>query len=99
MPSSPGYVRDYAQEYATAKKRGEVGTGHDSGNAERHRLRRKAVKLGMVRPGDGKDVDHKVALTKGGSNSINNARVESAHNNRSFPRNSRGGMIRNSPKT
>lgn len=99
MPSSPGYVRDYSREYATAKARGEVGTGHDSGNAQRHRLRRKALKLGMVKPGDGKDVDHKHALNKGGSNSIKNARIESQHDNRSFPRNPDGSMIRNNPKT
>jgi hypothetical protein len=51
MPSSPGYKRDYTQEYKTAQARGENGTGHDSGNAERHRLRRKALKLGLVRKG------------------------------------------------
>ena len=98
MPSSPGYKRDYAQEYKTAKSRGEVGTGHDSENAQRHRLRRKALKLGMVKPGDGKDVDHRNPLNHGGSNSISNARVESAHDNRSFPRRADGSMIANHPK-
>jgi hypothetical protein len=80
MPSSPGYKRDYAQEYKTAKARGEVGTGHNSGSAERHRLRRKALKLGMV---------------KGGSNSIKNARARSPHANRGFPRHSDGSMVHN----
>jgi hypothetical protein len=69
MPSSPGYKRDYAEEYKTAKARGEVGVGHNSGSAERHRLRRMAIKKGMVKVGDGKDVDHKEPLSKGGSNS------------------------------
>jgi hypothetical protein len=99
MPSSPGYVRDYAQEYKTAKARGEVGTGHGSGNAERHRLRRKALKLGMVKKGDGKDVDHREPISKGGSNSISNARVESAHDNRSYARHADGSMVSNKPKT
>jgi len=90
MPSSSNYVRDYAQEYKTSKKRGE-----GKGNALRHKARRKAVKLGMVKPGDGKDVDHKQALSKGGSNDKSNWRVTSASENRSFPRNKRGGMIRN----
>ena len=95
MPSSPGYKRDYKQEYATAKKRGEVGTGHDSGSAERHRLRRMAIKKGMVKVGDGKDVDHKDPLSKGGSNSIKNARVRSPHMNRGFPRHADGSMVNN----
>jgi hypothetical protein len=59
------YVRDYAQEYATAKKRHENGTGHDSNNAKDHRLRRKMLKLGLVKRGQ--DVDHIRAQSKGGS--------------------------------
>ena len=51
MPSSKGYVRDYKREYQTARARGEVGTGHNSGSAERHRLRRKADRqLGLSLP-------------------------------------------------
>ena len=99
MPSPPGYKRDLKQEYKTAKARGEDGTGHDSKNAIRHRARYEATKLGMVKPGDGKDLDHKVPLSKGGANVKSNFRVESKHDNRSFPRNSDGSMIRNSPKT
>jgi hypothetical protein len=95
MPSSAGYKRDYAEEYKTAKARGEVGTGHNSGSAERHRLRRMAIKKGMVKVGDGKDVDHTHALSMGGSNSIKNARVRSPHANRGFPRNSDGSMKAN----
>jgi hypothetical protein len=97
MPSSPDYRRNYQQEARTAKARGEIG-GHDSAHSERLRLRRKAMKLGMVKPHDGKDVDHKVPVSKGGSNSIGNARVETAHDNRSFPRRPDGSMIANHPK-
>jgi hypothetical protein len=96
MPSAPGYQRDLAQEYRTAKARGEVGTGHDSKNAERHRARRKALKLGLVKPGQ--DLDHKKPLSKGGTNSVNNFRAESPHKNRSFPRRPDGSMIANHPK-
>lgn len=92
MPSSPGYRRDYGQEYKTAKSRGEIGTGSDSGNAKRHRLRREMVKAGKVKPGQ--DVDHKVPLSKGGSNSTKNARAVSPSTNRSFPRNSDGSIKR-----
>lgn len=93
MPSSPGYVRDYAQEYKTAKKRGEVGTGSNSGSAKRHRLRRKMLKLGLVKKGQ--DVDHKKALSKGGSNSVKNARAASPSANRGFPRTKTGAMKSN----
>lgn len=93
MPSSPGYKRDYDQEYKTAKGRGEVGTGHDSGSAKRHRLRREMLKRGMVRKGQ--DVDHKVPISKGGSNTVKNARAVSPHANRGFPRKSDGSMRSN----
>jgi len=93
MPSSPGYKRDYDQEYRTAKARGEVGTGSDSGSAKRHRLRRKMLKLGLVKKGQ--DVDHKVPLSKGGSNSVKNARATSPSANRGFPRKKDGSMKSN----
>ena len=96
MPSSPGYVRDYKQEEKTAKARGETGTGHDSGNAKRHRARRQALKLGMVKPGQ--DIDHKKPISKGGSNTPDNYRAEAPSVNRSFPRNSSGALVANHPK-
>lgn len=94
MPSSDNYVRDYKQEYKTAKARGEVGTGSESGSAKRHRLRRKALKLGMVKPGQ--DLDHKQPLSKGGSNTLKNARATTPSENRSYPRNKDGSMKNNS---
>jgi hypothetical protein len=97
MPSSPGYKRDYAQETKTAKARGETG-GSDSDNAKRLKLRRKMIAEGKVKRHDGKDVDHKKPLSKGGSNTTDNARVRSPGTNRSFPRNSDGSMKRNHPK-
>lgn len=90
MPSSKNYVRDYKQEYKTQKERGEAGVGPDSGNAKRKRLRRKALKLGMVKTGQ--DLDHKKPLSKGGSNTLKNARATTPSKNRSFPRNSNGSM-------
>ena len=91
MPSSPGYKRDYKQERKTAIRRGET-LGSDSDNAKRKRLRRQFEKDGKVHKGDGKDVDHKTPLSKGGSNSESNGRVVSASSNRSFPRNPDGSM-------
>lgn len=98
MPSSPGYKRNYDQEYKTAKSRGEIGTGSNSDNAKRHKLRRKMVKDGKVHTGDGKDVDHTTPLSKGGANTEANARVRTPGQNRSFPRYASGAMKRNVPK-
>lgn len=94
MPSSPGYKRDYTQERKTAIRRGET-LGSDSDNAKRKRMRREFEKEGKVHKGDGKDVDHKKALSKGGGNTPRNGRVVSASANRSFPRNSDGSMKSN----
>lgn len=94
MPSSPDYVRDYKQEYKTAKARGENGTGSSSRDAKRKRLRRKMLKLGLVKKGQ--DVDHIRPLSKGGANTVKNARAVSPRANRGFPRNSDGSMKSNS---
>ena len=99
MPSSPGYRRDYKQEARTSKARGEIDGGSDTPNAKRKRLRRAFEKAGKVHPHDGKDVDHKVELSKGGSNDVSNGRVVKAGTNRSYPRNPDGSMkIRRSKK-
>jgi hypothetical protein len=95
MPSAPGYVRDIKQETKTAKARGEIG-GSNAPHAKRMRARRLMVKKGLVKPNDGKDVDHTVALAKGGSGTaVSNLRVKSASDNRSFPRNPDGSMKKN----
>ncbi len=90
MPSSPNYKRDLDQEYKTAKARGENGTGSSSSDAKRKRLRRKMLKLGLVRKGQ--DVDHKKPLSKGGANTVANARAVSPSANRGFPRRKGGSM-------
>lgn len=58
----------------------------------RNKARREMEKKGLVRKGDGKDVDHKQPLVKGGGNGKGNLRVVSASDNRSFPRTKRAGM-------
>jgi hypothetical protein len=97
MPSSPGYVRNLQREYQTQKSRGESGTGSESENAKRHRDRREALKLGVIKAKQ--DLDHKTPLSKGGSDKPNNFRGETPHQNRSFPRNSKGAMVKNVEKT
>ena len=60
--------------------------------AERNKARRTLIKKGKVSKGDGKDVDHKKPLVKGGSNKSSNWRVESKNKNRSFKRTKKAGM-------
>jgi hypothetical protein len=74
------YKKEYEQYQGTEiqKKR----------RAERNAARAKLMKAGKVRKGDGKDVDHAVPLSKGGTNATKNLRVQSKSANRSFKRNS-----------
>lgn len=88
MPSSENYVRDYAQEKKTSDARGEKEK-----RAARGRARYKMEKLGMVKKGDGLDVDHIKPLAKGGAEDArSNLRVRNASANRSFARNKDGSM-------
>jgi hypothetical protein len=50
------------------------------------------VKAGKAHKGDGKDVDHKTPLSKGGSTDRSNLRVVPASENRSFARNKDGSL-------
>lgn len=60
--------------------------------AEQNAARREMVKKGLAHKGDGKDVDHKTPLSKGGGNSSSNLRVVPASSNRSFSRNADGSL-------
>lgn len=82
--------RDYEREYELQRQRGESGTGSDSGNAKRKRLRRMVLKRRDLE--DDEEVDHVVPLSKGGANTVRNARVVSRGANRSFPRNADGSV-------
>jgi hypothetical protein len=67
--------RDYKAEYAAF---------HGTAKQIKARAERNAArdKMGLSK-GDGKEVDHKVPLSKGGSNSKRNLRVVSQKTNRS----------------
>ena len=80
--------RDYKQERVTLLARGE-----DKGHADRNAVRRLAVKAGIVKTGDGKDLDHKRAISKGGAGrTLSNVKVTTPSANRSFPRKKDGSM-------
>ena len=80
--------RNYRNEYDSYQSRPE----QIKNRAERNAARRQLSKEGLVHKGDGKDVDHRIPIVKGGSNSRSNLRVKSEHDNTSFRRTRRAGM-------
>ena len=81
-------MRDYKSEYknydgtpAVKKKR-----------AQRNKARRMLEREGIVHKGDGKDVDHKTPLSKGGTTVRSNLAVKSASSNRSYKRKADGSI-------
>jgi hypothetical protein len=86
MPSSPNYVRNYPQEYANedTKRRRQRAMRNQ---ARRYEIKKKGKKAVM-----GKDVGHKLALSRGGTNAASNFLLQKPLNNRSFSRNKDGSM-------
>lgn len=80
--------RDYKRENELYNSRPE----QIKARSERTTLRRQANAAGITSKGDGKDLDHKKPLSKGGANTLANARVTSKSTNRSFSRNSDGSL-------
>ena len=60
--------------------------------AARNKARAMLEREGKVHKGDGKDVDHKKPLSKGGATTRSNLRVKSKSDNRSYKRNSDGSI-------
>ena len=83
MPYMKNGKRDYAREY----KEYHASEKEKNKRVLRNAARREFARMGLVRKGDGKDVDHKKPLSKGGGNTRGNLRVQSEHANRSFKRN------------
>ena len=79
--------RDYKKQQAYDGKPSVV-----KDRAKRNGARRKLMEEGKVSKGDGKDVDHKKPLSKGGSAGRSNLRVTSKTANRSFARKKNGAM-------
>jgi hypothetical protein len=80
--------RDYRKEVARYTSKPEVVKKRTQQNAARRELE----KAGKVHKGDGKDVDHKTPLSKGGSTDKKNLRVVDSSTNRSFSRNKDGSL-------
>lgn len=64
----------------------------------RNKARREAIREGRVKKGDGKEIDHIVPLSKGGSNTKGNTRIRSKSQNSSFSRNADNSVKKNTPK-
>lgn len=88
MPYMKNGKRDYKREVALYTSKPEVRKKR----SEQTMARRELMKEGKVHKGDGKDVDHKTPLSKGGTNARSNLRVVSASTNRSFSRNADGSL-------
>ena len=58
--------------------------------AQRNAARREAEREGKVSKGDGKDVDHKTPIRKGGTNADSNTRVVDKEDNRGWRKGKRG---------
>ena len=81
-------ARDYKQEYANYQGKPE----QIARRSQRNTARRTLEKEGLVSKGDGNDVNHRVAIVKGGQNNRGNLQVQPKSKNRSFKRNKNGGM-------
>lgn len=74
----PSRKRDYKKEYEQYHSKEK----QKKNRALRNNARRTAEKQGRVHKGDGKEVDHKKSLDKGGSNSQSNWQILSRRANR-----------------
>lgn len=77
MPQSPKRKAEYDRAYNARPEQKKK-------RAMRNAARRKLMEEGVVRKGDGKDVDHKRMLKDGGSNARSNLRVVSKEENRGW---------------
>lgn len=88
MPYQSNGKRDYKKEYDKYHSSEE----QKKNRAARNTARRQSNSAGVTSKGDGKDVDHKRPLSKGGSNAKENRRIVKASTNRSFARNKDGSI-------
>lgn len=88
MPYMTNGKRDYKKENRLYNSKPE----QIKARSERTTLRRQANAAGITSKGDGKDLDHKKPLSKGGANTMANARVTTKSANRSFSRNADGSL-------
>jgi hypothetical protein len=76
MPKNRDYKAEYARYHGKPEKIEE--------RAQRNAARSKMVKAGSAKKGDGKDVDHRVPIRRGGGNGKGNLRMSSVAKNRGW---------------
>jgi hypothetical protein len=81
-------ARNYDKEYANYQGKPE----QIKNRAQRNAARREMAEKGVVRKGDGMDIDHRTPISKGGGNANGNLRAIGKSANRSFPRTRAGKM-------
>ena len=78
-PKKAAYDKAYNAKPDQLKKR-----------AERNAARRELIKDGVVKKGDGKDINHKKMLDNGGTNARSNLEVTSQKENRGWRKGKKG---------
>ena len=76
MPYDPKYYQANKHKWTTPKE--------EAKRKKRHQARRMMIKAIGKAAMEGKDVDHKKPLSKGGSNKFSNLRLKSPSKNRSY---------------
>lgn len=89
MPFQTNGKRDYKKEL-NWEKTSKPKRVKD--RASRNKARAMLAGEGKVKKGDGKDINHKKPLSKGGTTTRANLEVTSKKKNRSFPRKKDGSM-------
>ena len=95
MPFQKNGVRQYDRELAWEKRNGKKRQNARSQRNAARTLMEKKVGAAAIK---GKDVGHKRAVSKGGTNGLSNLFVQNASANRSFARNSKGAMTSETSK-
>tara|TARA_R110000744_G_scaffold46823_2_gene103349 strand:+ start:524 stop:790 length:267 start_codon:yes stop_codon:yes gene_type:complete len=72
--TKPNYKKLYKKYHSSRKAKTERNM--------RNQARRRMKRAGRVRKGDGMEIDHKVPISKGGSNKPSNLRIVSRKTNR-----------------
>jgi hypothetical protein len=89
MPFMTNGKRDYQKEKQWEH---EKNPQRLKDRVKRVQARREAVKAGIAKKFDGKQIDHEKPLSKGGSNALSNLRSVAPSKNMSFARNSDGSL-------
>ena len=91
------YKKEYQQQLARGEK--DARNARDRARYAVDKNGKDANHNGKADVREGKDIDHVVPLSKGGTNKKSNLKIESASSNRSFSRNSDHTVKRNKPKS